>query len=654
MQKPTKTFADYLVVAISPVLIMVLVGSLAFFLAQVFYREESVQGVRWVLFWFVLAIVLVSRIGIEQSKGHAAFYGVALALVTWAYLIYSHTAAFVSAVLLAITWWCAHRLTIDCTLIDEEEDASGEGVISGLWQELEKALQPPEAAQIARPTLPKLPAGMNLAKKSKPARAPGRWVVYFSLAALPLFGLGQLLLPADNPEFRRTGFEFLAVYLAAALSLLITTSFLGMRRYLRQRFVEMPTSIAFGWVRFGVLLAIGVLIVATVLPRPGSGNSTKKNLAYQVDHKKHEASEHALPFNPTGEGDGAASDHPNQQSHAASDSKKISSGGGTQSGQNSSGHSSSQNDQPAPGQGNGGSGGQSGSGGGQSGGGASSGGGSGSGGGGGSGNASPPGGNKTPPPGDQSPNGAESDSGNKPVKAEDDGKEPELRDGNGQPAAAQSQNSGPKKTPQQKPNPAQTEQKTLPQPEQKQPGTQEKQPVNWQRWLRILVIVALSGLFVWFVIRYRRIIAQAFRSLMAAIREFFRNLFNMFRRKKKAAVVEEPLPAAVLQPFATYENPFLTGKDKTWPAERIILYTYEAVRAWAKEQGIQIRPQETPREFCTRLSAGFPECGPELERFSVFYGYVAFAKELPEDLDLEPAHQLWQRMGDAVAVTASR
>ncbi len=652
MQKPAKTFADYLVVAISPLLIMVLVGSLAFFLAQVFYRDEMVQGVRWVLFWFVLAIVLVSRIGIEQSKGHAAFYGVALALVTWAYLIYSHTTAFVSAVILAITWWCAHRLTVDCTLIDEEEDASGEGVLSGLWQELEKALQLPEAAQVARPTLPKLPPGMNLAKRNKPARAPGRWVVYFSLAALPLFGLGQLLLPADNPAARRAGFEFLAVYLAAALSLLITTSFLGMRRYLRQRFVEMPTSIAFGWVRFGVLLAIAVLIAAMVLPRPGGGNSSKKNLAYQVSQKKHEASEHALPFNSPGEGDGAPGEHPSEHSQTAADSKKVSSGGGTQSGQNSSSQSSSQNDKPASGQGNGGSGGQSGSGG-NSGGGGGAGGGNGGGGGGG-GNASPPEGNKKPPTGDTSANGVESESDGKPLKAEDDGKEPQLKDGKGQPAPGQGQNSGPKKTPQKKQNPIQTDQKTIPQSEQKQPGDQEKQPVNWQRWLRILVIVAIAGLFVWLVIRYRRIIAQAFRALMAAIREFFRNLFAMFRRKKKASVAEEPLPTAVLQPFSTYENPFLTGKDKTWPPERVILFTYEAMRAWAKEQGIQIRPQETPREFCMRLSAGFPECGPELERFSVFYGYVAFAKELPEDLDLEPAHQLWQRMGDSVAVTASR
>ena len=81
--------------------------------------------------------------------------------------------------------------------------------------------------------------------------SPGRWVVYFSLAALPLFGIGQVLLPGDAAGSRRLGLAFLVVYMAAALGLLITTSFLGLRRYLRQRYLRMPASIAFAWVKFG-------------------------------------------------------------------------------------------------------------------------------------------------------------------------------------------------------------------------------------------------------------------------------------------------------------------------------------------------------------------------------------------------------------------
>src|SRR5262249_16252521 len=121
MQKPQKTLADYLVIAISPVLIMILVGSLAFFLIQIFYRGEVVNGGRWVVLWCVRGVGVGWRIGIEEGKMHARIYGVALALVCWFYLAHTHGTVVLGAILLGITWWCAHRLTVDCTLISEEE-----------------------------------------------------------------------------------------------------------------------------------------------------------------------------------------------------------------------------------------------------------------------------------------------------------------------------------------------------------------------------------------------------------------------------------------------------------------------------------------------------------------------------------------------------
>jgi len=123
--KPRKTLVDHLVISISPVLIMLLVGSLSFFLIEVFFRGEAIGSVRWVIFWFVLAVVLVSRIGIEQGETQAAIYGAVLAIATWFYLVRIHPAFILGMLLMGIVWWCAHKLTWDCTLIDEDEDASG-------------------------------------------------------------------------------------------------------------------------------------------------------------------------------------------------------------------------------------------------------------------------------------------------------------------------------------------------------------------------------------------------------------------------------------------------------------------------------------------------------------------------------------------------
>src|SRR6187397_544650 len=103
--KPDKTAADYLAIAVCPALIMVLVGSLVFFLLQIGYSGDWLGRLRWTLFWFVLAMVLVSRIGIEQSQAMGFVYGFALAGAT--HLILLQYVGFVWQVwvLLAVIWW---------------------------------------------------------------------------------------------------------------------------------------------------------------------------------------------------------------------------------------------------------------------------------------------------------------------------------------------------------------------------------------------------------------------------------------------------------------------------------------------------------------------------------------------------------------------
>src|SRR5208283_4864654 len=129
MSKPRKTVADYMVIALSPILIMALVGSLCFFLIEVFYRGQMIGGVCWVMFWFIIGIVLVSRIAIEKSTEHAIIYGLGLAVATWLFMMRTQPAYLLGIVLLAIVWFCAHKLVWDCTLIDEDQDSSGQGLL---------------------------------------------------------------------------------------------------------------------------------------------------------------------------------------------------------------------------------------------------------------------------------------------------------------------------------------------------------------------------------------------------------------------------------------------------------------------------------------------------------------------------------------------
>ena len=640
MEKPQKTLADYVAVAISPALIMLLVGSLAFFLIQVFYRGEMVHGVRWTMFWFVVAIVLVSRIGIQRGKRPARWYGAALAVAAWIYLDYTHQTPVLGAILLAITWWCAHRLTVDCTLI-REDDAAGDGGLENLWGTLGKQFAP-RAPKLPPLSPLELLAAADLARRraQTPARPAGRWVVYFSLAALPLFGIGQLFLPADDSPARHAGFMFLVLYLGAAFSLLVTTSFLGLRRFLRQRSVEIPASVTAAWIKFGTMLAVGVLLLALILPRPG-GMNVWKSFTYRIPHKEHKAAEYALPFNSPGQGQGARTEQPAERPQPSADFRKSPPGSGAGNARNNSpapANSRRPSDQPGSGGGSG-SGDQ---------------GNSGQGSGAGSGQPSNISLKDNTPPGNSDQASDKKTAGGTDEIKEPDRDGPEHQRPNIKVAQDHSQ---PGKESQRKPaKPPAASTRPVDKPEPPLPPDQkqgEKQPSDFlYRLLRALLILTLAAFLAWLLVRFRTEIAKVIRKAMAAVSNFFQRLFRRFHLRRRRAVhaTDSAASAAAPEPFMAYENPFLTGNAEVWPPDHLLRYTYQAVQAWAKEQGIESELQETPREFCARLGEHFPDIGSELEQFSIYCTHAAFAQRLPDDLETQSIRRLWEYLGDSVTV----
>ena len=517
MSKPVKTLADYLVVSISPVLIMLLVGSLTFFLIEVFFRGPTVGSVRWVMFWFVMAVVLVSRIGIEQGTGQAMVYGLGLAAATWLYLVRIHPAFIMGLILLGIVWWCAHKLTWDCTLIDEDEDASGGGLLETGGKE-KKLLALDKAAKIKT-------AGTDTPTEAPHPQphSPGLWVVYFSLAALPLFGVGQMLLPRNDVAARHAGFTLLFVYVTAAVGLLLTTSFLGLRRYLRQRYLPMPPMIAFGWIRFGVGVAAFVLVGALLVPRPGA-NDAWKELRYHVDYRLRQASDYAMRFGPHGKGEG----RPGNETQKPSPSRN-----------------------PA---------------------------------------------------------------------------------GDSQPQSGADQTPSPGQTGQAQSNDAQTHQPSA------------ANGADLYRWFKVLFLVVLAVLAAWWVFRKRDLLLQIARSFLASLAGFFRDLFKFSWPFKRALVVSKGPPSKHLR-FAGFQNPFLSNQYSSWPREQLVLYSFEALQAWAEEHGVEPRPDRTAREFCAEVSNRFPEITPELSQLSWLYSHAAYRMSIPGECDLEPLGRLWRFLG---------
>jgi Domain of unknown function (DUF4129) len=62
----------------------------------------------------------------------------------------------------------------------------------------------------------------------------------------------------------------MSLYAGSALGLLMTTCFLGLRRYLRQRNVKMPAAMTSVWLTSGGVLVVVLLVLGALLPRPNA------------------------------------------------------------------------------------------------------------------------------------------------------------------------------------------------------------------------------------------------------------------------------------------------------------------------------------------------------------------------------------------------
>ena len=81
------TTADYLVIAVSPALIMALVGSLVYFLIDVFYAGQYEARLDYAFGLFVFAAVLIARISIEEGREYAALFALPLGLAMFLVLL---------------------------------------------------------------------------------------------------------------------------------------------------------------------------------------------------------------------------------------------------------------------------------------------------------------------------------------------------------------------------------------------------------------------------------------------------------------------------------------------------------------------------------------------------------------------------------------
>lgn len=638
-EKPT--FVDWVVVALSPILVMLMVGSLAFFLVEVLYSGQYTTRLISTLFFFVIAAVLIARISIEQGSMKARLYGIGLGLATFlafqAFVEYPSKAIqaispIINLFLMAVVWWSANKLTWDCTHLDEDRKSSGRGVLAAAGLDGPSKANAAElrakekqgetndgddaAARLEAKKRKKDPEGFSgwlerwkrfrEHQKTK-AHTPGTWIVYFSLAAFPLFGLGQSLIPVDDAARRRATFLQMAVYVGSGLMLLVTTSLLGLRKYLRERNAKIPAKMTVGWLGIGAATVAIFLALGAALPRPhsetplidlptaGKKDRNASNFAQKTDDGA------------AGKGEGKAGNKNEAGKDAKASGKNGEKGGNAGEKGDGGGKGKDQGGQNKA-----------------------------------DGKDGKQGEQKRNEPGkqgeqkqrDKKADGDQQDQGNRGEQKDnkdnqaDGDKDAKKADGQADEQDKSSNDGGSSR---------ETMSKVF-----ESIGSFLK----WVTWFVIAVLV-IVGIAIFFL-KYLAPFTQWAKNLLDWLRGLFAKKLRESNGRNSDGEPETEEEAYRPPPFAEFPNPFDNGSAKRMTLPQLIEYSFAAYDAWAWDHELGRKPDETPNEFAVRIGESCEELDADGRKLANLYVRSLYSNaELPAVEAVKALQAFWRSVESA-------
>lgn len=264
--------SELLTGALIPLCCWGLISTLVLHLIEL--RSLFVVGGEWRLrqatLAFAAGVVLLQRLGVLQGKSAARAYAVALgAAITlfalhnaFTYRLPAHPLLVfaINECLFVILWWVGHNITAACSTDSDRARAAAEsGILSLRRRPSDQAGEPLTEAEREAQWAERLPR-----------RHPGRVILYFSLFAIPAFGLGIYLFDARDYAARLRMGAWLFLYLWCAFALLFLSSLGQLRAYFEQRNVSLPDGIGLTWLAIGCFVVTATLVMGVFLPQPPS------------------------------------------------------------------------------------------------------------------------------------------------------------------------------------------------------------------------------------------------------------------------------------------------------------------------------------------------------------------------------------------------
>ena len=313
-----RTTTDFLLEALIPLHILVMVYAVVFFLLDVryVYTSELDQSMRIVAFSFVLGVVALNRLIARDGSNESILYTLALGGAVGFYTFSTtglydagsvarnfmnsdpYLATAFNMVVVSFLWWLVNRLMHECC-VDENRSAGDIGILTGtarnprkLVERAESTPATPKTAKGPKPTgydavVPMMQidavdphdfrkpvaAPLDAAPRARVSdrlatRHPGISIFLFAVPVLAIFALGLRVIQHGGAGWIQRGMLYMGLYVFCSLTLLMLTSLAGLREYFRARRIAMPPMIGVFWIGLGVAMVFTVMIGALNLPLP--------------------------------------------------------------------------------------------------------------------------------------------------------------------------------------------------------------------------------------------------------------------------------------------------------------------------------------------------------------------------------------------------
>jgi hypothetical protein len=590
-RKLRPTSFDYALAALSPVLIILMIGSLVYFLLTTLYQGDFQARLMWILGLFTMASVLITRIAIEQSRTQSFTY---LGLLSAATLLVAPRFFVLEGFLsplsipiligfLALIVFLADRITMDCTSVDDAHDSHGYGLLQSLGI-FKRSDDPEPTTPPQRPT--QAPDTPEISNKESRSHNPGVWILYFALLALPVFGLGQFFLPSGQAQ--RVALACLVIYLGSALALLVMISLLALRQYVRQRDVEMQTAMSWNWLATGIGSVLGLVLLMAILPLPMLGASNWE-LPFKLSSRTDQT-----PSQWGWGNEGVKQQQPQQQQPQQQQPQQQ------QPQQQQPQQQQPQQQQPQQQQ-----------------------------------------------PQQQQPQQQQPQQ-QQPQQQQPQQQQPQQQQQQPQQQQPQQQQQQPQQQqpqqqqPQQQQPQQQQPQQQQPQqqqPQQQQPQQQQPQQQQPNTWSPPKIDWNLGATMRWLLIAILALVALVFgvKYLRQWLAWFHRDGSEAFEPTEQDSSV--PIQASRPIRFSELEDPFKLHRNEP---DEIIRSLFHAVSVWGKEHRVARAEDETPDEYSRRLGRKYSEISESLTHLGLMVSRLAYAKKSVKPSDANSLQPLWE------------